>query len=116
MAAALLPEQLFEKKRKSRSPLPPNRSDSGPAEAHGNQLRDTGLLHGHPVKHGSDAHGFLAVGEEYELGLHAHFLDQFGEAADVGFIERGVDFVEDAERAGRVLEDADQQSQRSESL
>jgi len=52
---------------------------------------------------------FLAVSDEHELGLHAHFLDQFGEAANVGFVERGVDFVEDAERAGRVLEDANQQ-------
>jgi len=38
------------------------------------------------------------VGDDHELRLDAHFLDEVGEAADVGF-------VEDAERAGRELED-----------
>src|SRR5271170_1028970 len=39
------------------------------AEPHRYQLRYSGLLHGHAVKHRSDAHGFLAVGDEDELGL-----------------------------------------------
>ena len=86
------------------------------SEAHRHQLRNARLLHGHAVENGRDAHGLLAVRDEHELGLHAHLLDQFGEAADVGLVERRVDFVEDAERAGRVLENADQQGQRSERL
>ena len=45
-----------------------------------------------------------------------HLFDQFGEAADVGFVERRVDFVEDAERARLILEDADQQGQRGQRL
>src|SRR5882757_769218 len=80
----------------------------GGAEADRNQLRDTRFLHGHTVQHGRDAHGLLAVRDQHELGLDAHLLDQVCEASDVSFVERSVDFVEDAEGAGRVLEDADQ--------
>src|ERR1700686_3536692 len=84
------------------------------AEAYRNKFGDARLLHGYTVQHRGDAHGFLAVSDEDELGLDAHFFNQFGEAADVGFIERGVDFVEDAEGAGRILEDADQEGERRE--
>ena len=41
---------------------------------------------------------------------------QLGEAADVGLVERSIDFVEDAEGRGLELEDSDQQRQRGESL
>ena len=43
-------------------------------------------------------------------------LQHVGEPADVGFVERRVDFVEHAEGAGLVLEDADQQRERGERL
>jgi hypothetical protein len=56
------------------------------------------------------------VSDKYELGLHAHILYQLSEAADIGFVERGVDFVKDAERAGCVLEDANQQRERGQRL
>ena len=36
--------------------------------------------------------------------------------ADVRLVQRRVDFVENAERAGRVLEDANQQCQRGQRL
>ena len=42
--------------------------------------------------------------------------EQVGEAADVGLVQRRVDFVEHAEGAGLELEDADQQRQRGERL
>jgi len=54
------------------------------------------------------------VGDDHELRLDAHFLDEVGEAADVGFVEGGVDFVEDAERAGRELEDGGEQGNGGE--
>ena len=40
--------------------------------------------------------------------------DEAGEAADVGLVERGVDFVEDAEGRGLELEDADEERERGE--
>src|SRR5205807_4654327 len=39
-----------------------------------------------------------------------------GEASNVRLVQRGVNLVEDAEWAGRVLEDSDQQCQRSQRL
>src|SRR3989338_7542743 len=43
-------------------------------------------------------------------------LDKAGEAADVRVVERGVDFVEDAEGRGLVAEDGDEQRQRRQRL
>ena len=54
------------------------------------------------------------MGDDHELRRDAHFLDEVGEAADVGFVEGGVDFVEDAERAGRELEDGCEQGNGGE--
>ncbi len=51
-----------------------------------------------------------------ELGGGAHVGDHLGEAADVGFVERGVDFVEDAEGRGLELEDADEEREGGEGL
>ena len=50
--------------------------------------------------------------DDDELRLAAHFADEAGEAPDVGFVERRVHFVQDAERARLVAEDGDQQRQR----
>src|SRR5208337_5151282 len=85
-------------------------------ETHRHQLRHAGLLHGYAVEHWSDAHGPLAVRDQDELCLHAQLAHQFSEARDVGFVERRIDFVKNAERTGCVLEDADQQRERSERL
>src|SRR5579864_143336 len=86
------------------------------SKPHRYQLRYARLLHSHSIEHRRDAHRFLAVGDENELRLHAHFADQFSEAADVGFVEWSVHFVENAERARLILEDADQQGQRGHSF
>src|SRR3982075_1666665 len=54
--------------------------------------------------------------DEHELSLHAHLFDQFGETADVGFVEWRVHFVQNAEGTGRVLEYSYQQRESGECL
>ena len=78
-----------------------------PADA--DDFGDAGLLHGYAVKDAAGLHGFAVVGDDDELRLAAHFADETGEAADIGFVEWGIDFVEDAERAGLVAENGDQE-------
>src|ERR1700733_13780070 len=86
------------------------------SEADRHEFRDSVFLHGDAVEDRGDAHGFLAVGDENELSLNAHFFDQVGEAADVGFVERGVDFFGNEEGGGGAMEDAGQQGERGESF
>src|SRR5262249_29638906 len=86
------------------------------SEPYGNKLRYARFLHRDTIQNRSDAHRFLAMGDEHELGLHAHLLDEFGEAANVGFVEWCIDFVENAEWARRVLKDSDQQGQGGKGL
>src|SRR5271154_5480433 len=83
-------------------------------EPNRHQLRDPRFLHSDAVKHRSNTHSPFAVGDQDELGLYAHLAPQVGEARDVGFVEWGVHFVEDAEWTRRVLEDADQQGKSCE--
>ena len=75
-------------------------------EAYGHKFRYPWLLHRDAIENRRNAHRFLAVCNEHELGLNAHLLYQFGEAADVGFIQRRIDLVENTERARLELEDA----------
>ena len=74
-------------------------------ELHGHTLGDPLLLHGHAVERAGDAHCALVVGDHDELRVTEEILDDRGEAGGVGFIERGIDFVEDAERRRLRLED-----------
>ena len=46
----------------------------GSSEPDGNQFRDSRLLHGNSIKHGSDTHGSFAVCDENELRLHTHLF------------------------------------------
>src|SRR5260221_597514 len=78
------------------------------AELHRDDFRDAGLLHGDAVHDGSGAHGALAVGDEDELRVQAHLLHHFRKAADIGFVEGRVHFVENTEGTRLILEDADQ--------
>ena len=71
-------------------------------------------MHGHAVHHRTHFHGFAVVGDHDELSLRAHIGQHAIEAADVGFVERRVDFVEDAEWTWRIFEDGDQQRERGE--
>ena len=50
------------------------------------------------------------MGNEHELRLHAHLFDQFGEAPDVGFVQGGIHFIEDAEWTGLILKDTSRAS------
>ena len=54
------------------------------------------------------------MGDDDELRVVRHFLDQAREALDVGLVERRVHFVQDAERAGRVAEDGHQEGHRGQ--
>ncbi len=56
------------------------------------------------------------MGDDDELGGGGHLCDELCEAADVGLVERGVDFVEDAEGRGLELEDSDEQREGGEGL
>src|SRR5215510_9721777 len=51
-----------------------------------------------------------------ELRLIAHFADQIVKPSYVGLIERRIDLIEDAERAGLIMEDANQKRQRGQRL
>ena len=61
-------------------------------------------------------HRRLVVGDEQELHLLAHLADHRGEAADVGFVQRRVDLVEQAERRGIEAEDREHQRHRGHRL
>src|SRR6267378_8149089 len=83
-------------------------------EVDADNLRDAGLLHGDAVDNVGLGHGAFAVSDHDELCGCAHLVDEFGEAAYVGLVERSIDFVEDAEGCGLELEDADQERESSE--
>src|SRR5260370_16343787 len=74
-------------------------------EVDADDLRDAGLLHGDPIDDVGLGHGAFAMGDHHELCGCAHLMDELGEAAYVGFVERSVDFVEDAEWCGLELKD-----------
>src|SRR6516162_8413102 len=77
--------------------------------ANANKLRHARLLHCNAVEDATGFHGLAIVGNDDELCLLTHVTDKAGEAADVGFVERGVDLVEDAEWARLVAEYSDEQ-------
>src|SRR5437763_1331177 len=70
-------------------------------EIHAHQPGAPRFLHGHAVEHIGGFHRAAAVGDDDELGVAGHVADQAHEALVVDLVERGVDFVEDAE--GRWL-------------
>lgn len=88
----------------------------GFVEVDADDFGDAGFLHGDAEDDVGFAHGAFVVGDNDELGVFAHFVDEAGEAAYVGFVEGGVDFVEDAEGAGLELEDADEEGEGGEGL
>src|SRR5712691_9615974 len=76
-------------------------------EVDADDLRDAGLLHGDTVDDVGLGHGAFTVGDDDELCGGAHVVDEFGEAAYVGF-------VEDAEGRGLELEDSYQKRESGE--
>src|SRR5688572_9941279 len=59
---------------------------------------DAGFLHGDAVEDVGDGHGSLRVGDDNELRKIEEVDDDAVEALIVGFVQSGVDFVEDGER------------------
>src|SRR6516164_9354086 len=85
-----------------------------PADA--NKFRDARLLHCNAVEDATGFHGLAIVGDDDELCLRTHVANKAGEAANVGFVERGIDFVQDAEWARLVAEYSDEQRERGHRL
>ena len=56
------------------------------------------------------------MGDDDELRLPAHFGEHSVEAADVGFVERRIHFVEDTEGARRIAEHGDEERERGKRL
>ena len=77
-------------------------------------FRNAWLLHGHAVEHRAHFHGLAIMRDHDELRLAAHVREHFVEAADIGFIERRIHFVEDTEWTRPETEDSDQKGQRCE--
>jgi hypothetical protein len=79
------------------------------AKANADDLGDAGLLHSDAVDHVGGLHHALGVSDEQELSLRAQRVrSRSAKATHVRFVERSIDFVENAEGAGLELEDADQ--------
>src|ERR1019366_1152447 len=76
----------------------------GGVELDADQAADAGLLHGDAVQCFRGFHGLLGMGDDHELGIDRHLGDEAGEAGDVGLIERGIDLIQHAERAGLIVE------------
>src|ERR1700741_2627355 len=73
------------------------------------EFRNTGFLHGYAIEDAAGLHRFAVVRDDDELGLRPQVRDELRETAHVRFVERRVDFVENAERARLIFEDGDQQ-------
>ena len=81
--------------------------------------RDAGFVLGDAVDRVGFLHRAFLVGDDDELAAAAAVVFDFGELADhrvvdvdIGFVQRGIDFVEDAERAGFGLIDRKEQRDR----
>ena len=68
-------------------------------------LADAFLLHGHPIEHVGHGDGALVVGDDDELRVGEEALQHTHKLVDIGFVERGVQFVQNAEGAGPDLID-----------
>src|SRR5205085_12318128 len=63
-------------------------------EFYGDEFRDTRFLHRHAIQSARSFHCALVVRNDYELGVGGHGNNFVREAADVCFIQRRVDLVE----------------------
>ena len=69
-------------------------------EPHRDALRDARLFHRDAVERVGAGHRLFRMRDDDELREREKLAQHADEAADVRFVEGGVDFVEDAERAG----------------
>ena len=81
-------------------------------EAHGNQPRDAALLHRDPVYRPGGGHRALVVRNHEELRVARELFEHVGVPAYVRVVERRVELVEHAERAGLYHVDCEQQRHR----
>ena len=83
-------------------------------EADRDVFRHSGLFHGDAVKRVGPGHRLFRMGDDDKLRKREELAEDLNEAADVGFVQRGIDFVEDAERAGLAAEDCQQERDAGE--
>src|SRR6266581_7108510 len=82
-------------------------TERGPAllfESDRYKFRHAHFFHRHPIKRARGFHRALVVRDDDELGVCGHGDDFISEAADVCFIKWSIDFVEQAERRGAIME------------
>ena len=82
-------------------------------ELDGYKLRDTRLLHGHAVEIFGHLHGDFIMRDDDKLRLPREVADDIEKTSTVGIIKRCIDLIEDAERRGFDLVEAEQQRDRS---
>src|ERR1043165_9542520 len=80
------------------------------------QLRDTCLLHRYAIKSAGHLHRPLVVRDHNELRVLRHLDDLISKASHVRFVKWSVDFVEQAERRGPVMKDAEHERERRHRL
>src|SRR5262249_32818182 len=69
---------------------------------------------GDAVQNVGGRHRLLGVSDDDELRVLLKLAQDIGIAANVGFVEGGVDFIEDAERTGLAAEDGQEESDGGE--
>ncbi len=81
----------------------------GLMELDADDLADAMVGHGDTVEDIGHTDRAFIVGDDDELGVFEEALEDTDEAVDVGFVEGGVELVEDAERAGFDLVDGEEE-------
>ena len=84
------------------------------AKLHGDEAGDAGFAHGNADQLVAGLHGAFAVGDDDELGLSRHFAQKRAQAADVGVIQRGIDFVQEAEWRRVQAEEREDERERGQ--
>lgn len=80
------------------------------AEVDADDFADAVFFHGDAVDDVCAGDGAFVVGDDEELALGDEAVEDFDEAFDIGFVEGGVHFVEDAEGAGLDHVDSEEES------
>lgn len=73
------------------------------------------VIHGDAKEDVGGFHGLAVVSDDDELRLGAEVFEDGSEAAGIGVVEGGVNFVEDDEGAGIDAQDGGQQSHAGQS-
>ena len=85
-------------------------------EFDGDTFGYAGLLHGYAVEDVGNAHGSLGVSDDNELAVSEELLNQGIKPLVVGFIQRGIDLIENAQGADLGTEDGKEQGHSSHGL